>query len=748
MKKRFLSMLLALAMLIAATACNPQERERVQDVEDDDYSRVYKMIAALSSGNESEEKETSYFRDDGGRIGERLEFASDESSSFSALTSSAAGERDSFSGANYSNTNNQVEGVQESDIVKTDGNYIFIASRSSSVMSPNGEYAFTEGRVSVIKANDGNMETFAQIKLDNAEPRELLLYNGKLIIISERNEFLEASLTGRQIWSSWYGGWSKSDVIVTVYDINGDFSAPLSSYSQDGYYTSSRMIDNNIYLITNFNPPLYGEFDEDELDCYIPSFGVNGAQRFVPANAIILPEKLDYVQYAVIGGLDVNKSDMSVSVKANLGAANLVYSSLDNIYAIGYSYEQTVAWYGETYTVIDKFSINKGMVEFVDSAKLKGSANNQFHFDEHKGTLRVVTEVWGWEGGVTPSDPPKEPEMPETPQYISEYPEYPEYPGGYPDFPDTEEGQREYEEWQWAYDEWNRETHEEWSKKYEEWNRQYNQWFEQYYNQEEWDAYYDAIQKWSEGWGLQGATLFTLDSDMNVLAQIHGIGKGENVQSVRFMGDIGYIVTFMNTDPLFSFDLSDPRNPVQLDELKIPGFSRYMHPWNNGLLLGMGVEAEEEFGMRTGLKLSMFDVSDNENLSERHVYVIGDSASEITDNEVRWGRNSWYSSPVEWEHKAALVSPEKNIIGYPYSYSFTRNNVYINESYYAIFSYDENGFKLIGEIKIPNDSYGYSYNEFSRGLYIGDYVYAISNDLIVSAALNGDSIVEVQRLSL
>jgi uncharacterized secreted protein with C-terminal beta-propeller domain len=255
---------------------------------------------------------------------------------------------------------------------------------------------------------------------------------------------------------------------------------------------------------------------------------------------------------------------------------------------------------------------------------------------------------------------------------------------------------------------------------------------------------------WWSGWGPHGASLYTMDAGLNILDEVHEIGFGENVQSVRFEGDIGYIVTFFIVDPLFSFDLSDPHNIVQLDELKIPGFSRYMHRWADGLLLGVGVDADEEDGMRTGLKLSMFDTSDNENLFERHVYVIT-RESFLNNNNQSWQSDdwswSWISSPAEWDHKSILICPDKNIIAFPYNYNRSSMNEWHNESLYAVFSYDaDNGFTLLNEILYyTGDGSDWWYGSgYQRGLYIGDYLYITAEDRIVSMNLN--NVQEIQEL--
>ncbi|HWH31814.1 MAG TPA: beta-propeller domain-containing protein [Egibacteraceae bacterium] len=89
-----------------------------------------------------------------------------------------------------------------------------------------------------------------------------------------------------------------------------------------------------------------------------------------------------------------------------------------------------------------------------------------------------------------------------------------------------------------------------------------------------------------------------------------GLGKGERIYAVRYFGDYGFVVTFRQTDPLYTLDLSDPAAPKVLGELKVPGFSSYLHPVGDGLLLGVGQDADESTGRRLGVQVSLFDVSD------------------------------------------------------------------------------------------------------------------------------------------
>jgi uncharacterized secreted protein with C-terminal beta-propeller domain len=100
------------------------------------------------------------------------------------------------------------------------------------------------------------------------------------------------------------------------------------------------------------------------------------------------------------------------------------------------------------------------------------------------------------------------------------------------------------------------------------------------------------------------------DGDQLVqLGRLDGLGKGERLQAARFLGDLGYVVTFRQTDPLFVIDLSDPRHPRTAGELKVNGYSAYLHDAGGGRLIGVGADATDG-GQRTGMQVSVFDVHD------------------------------------------------------------------------------------------------------------------------------------------
>jgi uncharacterized secreted protein with C-terminal beta-propeller domain len=144
----------------------------------------------------------------------------------------------------------------------------------------------------------------------------------------------------------------------------------------------------------------------------------------------------------------------------------------------------------------------------------------------------------------------------------------------------------------------------------------------------------------------QSNDLYVLNADLNVRGGIIGLAPGERIYSVRFDGPVGYVVTFRETDPLFSIDLSDPARPRVMDALKIPGFSEYLHPWAAGRLFGLGMHADNN-GLVSGMKLSMFDTSDPFAISEMSTQrVSGDNSDALSD------------------HKAIFVDTRRELIGF------------------------------------------------------------------------------------
>lgn len=198
-------------------------------------------------------------------------------------------------------------------------------------------------------------------------------------------------------------------------------------------------------------------------------------------------------------------------------------------------------------------------------------------------------------------------------------------------------------------------------------------------------------------------SVYVLDKDLKMTGKIEGLAKDERVYSARFMGDIGYFVTFRETDPLFSADLSDPSDPRIIGRLKIPGFSEYLHPYGDGLLLGIGREVDEKEGNR--VKLSMFDISNPNHVKE-------------VDKSILEGV---YDSPAFHSYKSVTVSAERNIIGF---------SAYAEREKYYLYEYQKGrGFICNMKEGIPN-----GWPE-ARGIYIGDVFYLVKGGIIESYSL-------------
>ena len=205
-------------------------------------------------------------------------------------------------------------------------------------------------------------------------------------------------------------------------------------------------------------------------------------------------------------------------------------------------------------------------------------------------------------------------------------------------------------------------------------------------------------------------SLYILDADMQVTGAIRDLADGETIRSARFMGTMAYFVTFRQTDPLFCADLSDPDNPQILSELKLTGFSSYLHPYGEHLLLGVGYEAEEETGSQTGVKLSMFDISDPSQVEELDKYVIK-GASYL---------------PSDYNYKAILADGEKNLIGF------------VCDGEYLVFSYDEEkGFQNLLTYTMSDWEY-WDGDASCRGVYAGDEFYIVDQDEVLCFDMNQD----------
>ena len=202
-----------------------------------------------------------------------------------------------------------------------------------------------------------------------------------------------------------------------------------------------------------------------------------------------------------------------------------------------------------------------------------------------------------------------------------------------------------------------------------------------------------------------GSGVYILNRKLEKAGELTGLAKGESVYSVRFLGDMAYFVTFLQTDPLFAVDVSVPESPKLLGELKISGFSEYLHDYGNGLLLGLGREADTKTGEAKGLKLSMFDLTDPREPAE----------------QAKLHLENYPDSPALYDYKSLLIDTKENLIGFEarsYREGYRQD--------YFVFSYEDGAF--VQRLKIQaqkNESEG---RGDIRGTFIGDVFYLLDGD--------------------
>ncbi|WNG51307.1 hypothetical protein F0U60_49640 [Archangium minus] len=216
------------------------------------------------------------------------------------------------------------------------------------------------------------------------------------------------------------------------------------------------------------------------------------------------------------------------------------------------------------------------------------------------------------------------------------------------------------------------------------------------------------------------------NGQLKLLGQSEELAKGERIYSARFLGNKGYVVTFRQVDPLFTFDLSDPAHPRKVGELKVPGFSSYIHPLGDNHLLTVGVHMAENGDWRSrAIKLSLFDVSDLANPREAFTQVVGTS--------------SGFSESL-YDHKAFNYFPAKGTLAIPFA-DWTQQ--YYNGDYWngfvselRVFHVDPaTGFTPVGAISMKDVFQTVNYNQWSysyvpyvrRSVMADDYVYAITD---------------------
>jgi inhibitor of cysteine peptidase len=547
----------------------------------------------------------------------------------------------------FTGTNNQISGVDEADIVKTDGFYI---------------YQLTNNRLRIIRAfplEDAGLITEKTFE-ENAYYYQMFLHDNYLVLLGNRWETYQpeedqkpdtddgepkssAPIDGRSmIW------WGKSYQRIVVYDISDRTDIKkVKSLEVEGYGLTARKIDNKIVLVTNKGGywGMYRGFAEDSnasdvnLEDVLPSYSIDDEKaKLVDATSVKvigIPDSTDMTTITTLTLADGFKTEMEVIMA---GAAT-VMATREHLYIAHQKWPQynelTGVYDGSVVTEIYKLNIENG-VKLLSSGKVDGYLINQFAMDEHDGKLRVATTT------------------------------------------------QKYKQNQ----EWETENH-----------------------------------------------VFVLDANMKEVGHLGKIAIGESIYSVRFLGERVYMVTFEQVDPFFVIDLSS-NQPKILGELKIPGFSNYLHPIEGDLVFGIGkdVKVEADGRLITGaLKISLFDVADELNPKEVKNLMIG---SEYTYSEALY------------DHKAILYVKSKNLLAFTindYNVAVSSDDKYYYTNQAIFVTVDPSGDLVLKNkvIQKPTDKEGdYS---IQRIIHIDNYVYLLSDKMFT--VLDIDTLAIVKQIN-
>jgi uncharacterized secreted protein with C-terminal beta-propeller domain len=522
----------------------------------------------------------------------------------------------------YSKTNIQVEGVDEADIVKTDGEYIYLV---------------LDNRLVIVKAYPPEeAHILSNIELDG-RIAGIFINEDRLVVFEDGTQ---AYATRQDLLAPYYQTTQKTS--IKVYDVS-DRETPILTrdVAVDGFYFGSRMIGNYTYVIVN------GFVSDADDEVITPRVYYPNSTEEIPASEIWHSNISDYsYMYTTIMAVNM-KDDAQEPVHQTLlvGAASSLYVSMANIYVtfpgqavdiVALPEQMAEVVYDAPKTAVHRIHIDGGVIEYDGSGEVPGRLLNQFSMDEHQGYFRVATTTdhFSREGGATLTN-----------------------------------------------------------------------------------------------------QVYVLDEALNVVGQLEDLAPGEQIHSARFMGNRCYLVTFKNIDPLFVIDLKDPYNPKVLGELKITGYSDYLHPYDENHVIGIGKEAvaaeEGDFAWYQGVKISLFDVSDVSKPKEIGKYEIGDRGTD---------------SPVLQDHKALLFDKAKNLLvipvlvaeidatAYPYGIPPYAYGEGVWQGAYVFSISLEEGLQFRGGITHSTDAdfgqYGYYYStdcSVERSLYIDDILYTISD---------------------
>jgi len=545
-------------------------------------------------------------------------------------------------GTKYSQTNIQVAGVDETDLVKSDGEYIYLGS---------------DGKVLIVKAYPPETaDIVSEISVNGTVIGIFVNENRLTIFVSKVPQYYYFEREAKPGFAPTFGGPQTS---IEVYDMTDKTNAFLArNVTIDGSYMNSRMIGDYVYVLLN-SPAYVTEAQE----IYLPSITDKGEAEPVEATSIYYSNVTDY-SYSLTMIMSLNvKDDQEPTNLQNflIGYAGAMYVSSDNIFIAIPKYVPD----GTEITEIHKISINQGDITYVANGAVPGYVLNQFSMDEYNGYFRIATTLNSF-----------------APRPLIDFA--------------TSDGKGDN-------------------------------------STNSTSPVPTPIQELAET-----NNVYVMNQTMGIVGRLEKLAPGEKIYSARFMGDRCYLVTFVQVDPLFVISLADPTNPKVLGELKIPGYSSYLHPYDENRLIGIGKSAvgakDANFAWYQGVKISLFDVSDLANPREAANFIIGDRGTD---------------SPVLYDHKAFLFDNELGLLAIPVLVAEIDESQYpdgVPDEAYGVpvwqglyvFDITANSITLRGNVThidtfsdTPKDYYYMDWNyQIQRSLYIENALYTISPRMI------------------
>lgn len=561
------------------------------------------------------------------------------------------------SAADFSRTNVQEQGVDESDQVKTDGTYLYVAGQR---------------KINIVKAIPPDAMGLVGTIYISGYVEALYLYNDILVVLhtpddSEAGTWTGTDLTGRADVGMPYWLPVKAEIGVMLVDIS-DPSTPnrISEVRADGSLVSSRLTGGKLHIVQQYLPDLppltlyYEDTDENRdaaisanrqtlepltLDDLTPGYETVDQDghtidsgRLVATEDFYQPEDPAGGSTVTLMTFDMNDLAQPFQSMAIIADVHLIYASTESLYTIATYWDSSAEAIGDfdqhQQTIIHKFDLSGEKITSLGNGRVQGRVLNQFSLGEYEyegeGVLRIATTTGNnWWAGTSSS------------------------------------------------------------------NHVY--------------------------------CLKETDGHLEIIGKVEGLAPGETLYSARFIGTRGFLVTFVRIDPLFTLDLSDPADPKVVGELKVPGYSDYIHPLGESHLLTIGKDTKEQdgFTLIQGVQLSVFDITDFANPALLYKEIIGDRGT---------------GSEALYNHKAFTFWAEEGLLAIPIQlYEEAPDNPWDwgSHTFSGLYVYRttvSSGFELLG--RIDTNSSVYTYPDWTRGIFIDTSVYAVKSDAVRAAGID------------